>query len=301
MHALKLADTRQMPREKWLALRRQGMGGSDAAAILGLNPWKSAMSVYYEKVHGSEAPQSLAMELGRELEPFLRRKFAHWLKEQEGFSVTVQEVPFLLQHPDHPILLANLDGCFDHPELGPCGLELKTAGEFMRAAWDAKDIPDTCYIQVQHYMAVTGLAHFYVAYLIGNREFGATRVPRNETMIGELVSRLREFWETYVLRKITPAPAGLACDTEILKGLYPREGGRTISLPDCQDKYDAYKALKQEEKRLQLELEAIRQHFMAAMGEADTALVGRHKVTWKTVERRGYTVAPSSYRQLRFS
>ena len=301
MQALKLSDTRLIPRDKWLEMRRQGIGGSDAAAILGLNPWKSALSVYYEKAHGTETPESLAMELGRELEPFLRRKFARWLKEQEGFSVAVQEVPFMLQHPDHPILLANLDGCFEHPELGPCGLELKTAGEFMRAAWDGDDIPDPCYIQVQHYMAVTGLGHFYVAYLIGNREFGAARVPRNETVIGELVPRLREFWETYVLGKITPAPAGLACDTEILKGLYPREEGYTISLPDYQDKYDTYKALKQDEKRIQLELEAIRQHFMAAMGEAQTALVGRHKVTWKTVERRGYTVAPSSYRQLRIN
>ena len=300
MLAVKLADTRQMPREKWLELRRQGIGGSDAAAILGLNPYKSPLSVYYEKVHNTVKEESMAMELGRELEPFLRRRFTRWLKEQEGFSVSVQEVPFMLQHPVHPILLANLDGRFEHPGLGPCGLELKTAGEFMRAAWDTDDIPDSCYIQVQHYMAVTGLEYFYVAFLIGNREFGAVRVPRNETVIMDMIQRLIKFWKSYVLPKVTPAPAGLACDTQILTGLYPREGGSTISLPGCQAQYDAYKALKQEEKRIQLELEAIRQHFMASMADAETALVGRGKVTWKTVERRGYTVAPSSYRQMRF-
>ena len=241
------------------------------------------------------------MELGRELEPFLRRKFARWLLEKEGYSVEIQQEPFMLQHPDCPFLLANLDGRFEHPELGPCGLELKTAGEFMRSAWDGEEIPDACYIQVQHYMAVTGLAHFYVAYLIGNREFGALPVPRNEAVIDELAPRLRDFWENFILAKVPPAPAGLTCDTEILKSLYPFEEGYTVSLPDCQDKYDTYKALKQDEKRIQLELEAIRQHFMSAMGEAQAALVGRHKVTWKTVERRGYTVAPTSYRQFRFN
>ena len=134
MPAVKLADTRHMPKEKWLEMRRQGIGGSDAAAILGLSPYKSPLLVYYEKVHGTVQEDSLAMELGRELEPFLRRKFACWLKEQEGCSVAVEEVPFLLQHPEHPFLLANLDGRIHHPEHGPCGLELKTAGEFMRGA-----------------------------------------------------------------------------------------------------------------------------------------------------------------------
>ncbi len=76
MPAVKVADTRQMPREKWLELRHQGVGGSDATAILGLNPYKSPLS----------KEENLAMALGRELEPFLRRRFTRWLKEQEGFS-----------------------------------------------------------------------------------------------------------------------------------------------------------------------------------------------------------------------
>jgi len=59
----------------------------------------------------------------------------------------------MLGSPHHPFMLANLDGQFDHPELGACGLELKTTGEFNRSAWE-EEIPDHCYIQVQHYMAV---------------------------------------------------------------------------------------------------------------------------------------------------
>ena len=49
MTAQVLAKTLEMPRDEWLELRRQGIGGSDAAAILGLNPWKTPMDVWLEK------------------------------------------------------------------------------------------------------------------------------------------------------------------------------------------------------------------------------------------------------------
>lgn len=300
MPAVRFADTRQMPREEWLTARRQGIGGSDAAAILGLDPWKSALAVYYEKIDGRQGEDSLAMELGRELEPFLRRKFQQWLQENEGCQADVRQEPFILQHSDYPFLLANIDGWFTHPELGPCGLELKTAGEFQREHWDDDEIPDRYYIQVQHYLAVTGLHNFYIGYLIGNRLFNAKRVPRHETVIGELTRRLQNFWENHILAGVPPAPAGLDCDTDILKKLYPQENGDpAIMLPHMQEQYDAYKTLKKQEKELGLKLESIKQLFMSEMKEAQVALVGRKKITWKTIERKGYTVAPTSYRSLR--
>ena len=49
MTAAILAKTLDMPRDKWLELRRQGIGGSDAAAIMGLNPWKTPMDIWLEK------------------------------------------------------------------------------------------------------------------------------------------------------------------------------------------------------------------------------------------------------------
>ena len=151
---LKLADRREINSEQWRELRRAGIGGSDAAAVLELNPYASPLSVYYDKVAGIQGEQTLAMEVGRELESFLRRKFTEWMMDAEGHKIQVQEVPYILGSPHHPFMLANLDGQFDHPELGACGLELKTTGEFNRSAWEEETIPDHCYIQVQHYMAV---------------------------------------------------------------------------------------------------------------------------------------------------
>ena len=294
-----LLDRRDVSEQTWRQQRRDGIGGSDAAAVLGLSPYESALSVYYAKVEGVDKKESLAMEIGRELEPFLRRKFEQWIRDTEGCPVQVEEVPFMLGNPDYPFMFANIDGRFTHPELGLCGLELKSTGEFQRSAWEEDEVPDHCYIQVQHYMAVTGLQHFYIAYLIGNRIFSAKRVPRNDKVIETLVEQLEKFWSGHVLQGVPPAPGGLGCDTEILKQLYPAEEGSTIDLSHCQGYYDRYQELKKQEKELKQEVETIRQHFMAEMKEAQTALVGSKKITWKTVERKGYTVAPSSSRVLR--
>ncbi len=301
MALVEQVDVKEMPRETWLEFRRGGIGGSEAAAVMGLHPYDTPLSVYYAKLNGAQKEETLAMEVGKELEPFLRRKFEQWLKENEGWEVDVQESPYMLANPDYPFMFAHIDGQFTHPEHGPCGLEIKTAGEFQRNDWGEDELPDHYYIQVQHYMAVTGLQQFYVAYLIGNRIFNAKPVPRNEEVMQTLVEQLGRFWSEHVLSGVPPAPRGLACDTDILKQLYPKDDGSTIELHRCQDRLHRYKELKKQEKELKMEMDSIRQYFMAEMGDAAEARVGNYKVTYKTVESRGYTVPPSSSRVLRIS
>lgn len=296
-----LADKRHLTEEAWQKLRRSGIGGSDAAAVLGSSPYRSALAVYYEKVAGTRQNTTLAMELGKELKPFLRRKCEQWLQSSEGQQIQVQEVPFMLQNTAYPHMFAHLDGRFTHPQLGPCGLLLKTTNEFQRSAWEEEKVPAYCYIQLQHCMAVTGLQQFYVLCLIGNRLLSAHMVPRQEKVIQNLAQQLKAFWQQHVLPKVPPAPAGLPCDTSILKTLYPAEEESVVALHHCQKQYDRYQELKQQEKKLKQEMEALRQHFMAEMKEARTALVGRQQISWKIVERRGYTVAPSATRVLRIT
>ncbi len=299
---LKLADRRIINNEQWRELRRAGIGGSDAAAILGLNPYATPLSVYYDKVESRNEEQNLAMEIGIELEPFLCRKFQEWIKCSEGHDIQVNAVPFMLANPDHPFMLANLDGQFEHPALGNCGLELKTTGEFNRRTWENDKVPDHCYIQVQHYMAVTGLQQFYVGVLIGNKIFSATMVPRNQEVIDTLIEELARFWKNHVLEESPPGPSGLECDTHILKEMFPYSKTEfVIELPHCYDMYLRYKDLKEKEKLLKKEIEEIRQHFMSEMQDAEVAHVNGRRITWKVVERKGYTVLPSSSRVLRIN
>lgn len=300
MDAIKLVDTRTITREEWLNWRKKGIGGSDVSALLGLNPWRSPLALYYDKVGENEdEEESIAMELGKELEPFLRRKFEKWMLKNEGIAIEVEEEPFMMQHPEYEWALANIDGKFEHPEKGLCGLELKTTNEFARADWDEDALPDYYYTQIQWYMGVTGLKTFYVGYLIGNRKFDAKEVPRNDEVIEVILEKTKDFWNNHVLAKIPPAPIGLGSDTDTLKKLYPEEDGQVVELHEYQDKRDKYKELMKQKAELEKEIEAIKQQFMAAMGESEVAIVGDRKVTWKTVSRKGFTVKPSSSRQLR--
>jgi len=301
MQAVRLVSTENLSREEWLDFRKKGLGGSDLAAIIGISPYRSALAVYYDKV--GEAPgleDNLAMELGRELEPFLRRKFEKWMVAHEGHEVEVLEEKYILQHLENKWMLANIDGKFEHPELGLCGLELKTAGEYQREHWENEQLPDDYYCQVQWYLAVTGLQTWYVGYLLGNRLFNGLKVPRNEAVIEKLITRGKDFWENNVLAKVPPAPGGFNCDMDILKKLYPEEErAKTIELHDIQDVYDEYKQLIKQQKEIELEISAIKQLFMSRMGIAEVALVGTKKITWKMVHRSGYTVEPTSFRQFR--
>ena len=296
---LQLADKREISREQWLELRRAGIGGSDAAAVLGLNPYASPLSVYMDKVQGARGEQTLAMEVGSCLEPFLRKKFEERMKEEKGCEIHVQEVPCMLGNSHYPFMIANLDGQFTHPELGKCGLELKTTGGFNRSKWEKDHIPRHCYIQVQHYMAVTGLQHFYLGILIGNGIFSIKQVPRDQEIIQTIIKKQEHFWNNHVLARVPPDPSGLECDSGILKEMFPEAQETTVELPHCQEIYHRYKDLKKKEKHLKQEMEHIRQQFMAEMKEAQVARVGGKKITWKVVEKKGYTVPPSAKRVLR--
>lgn len=239
------------------------------------------------------------MELGKELEPFLRRKFEKWMLKNESITIQVEEEPFMLQHPEYEWALANIDGKFEHPGKGLCGLELKTTAEYNRDYWKDDELPDFYYVQTQWYMGVTGLKTFYVGYLIGNRKFDAKEIPRNDEVIKTIFEQAKDFWFNNVLAKIPPAPIGLSSDTYTLKKLYPVEDGQVIELHEFRDKRDRFKELNKQKAEIEKEMEAIRQQFMAAMGEAKVAIVGDKKVVWKTIEKKGYYVKPSSSRQLR--
>ena len=52
---LVLVETSELPREEWLAYRRRGIGGSDAAAVLGISPFMTGRDLYYDKLGISAA------------------------------------------------------------------------------------------------------------------------------------------------------------------------------------------------------------------------------------------------------
>jgi len=296
-----IADTRDISREQWLELRRKYIGGSDASAIVGMNPYKSSFGIYAEKALGvtEDLSDNVHIEFGNTMEPIIREWFPQRFLKNEGIEIKVFEFPYMIQHPDIPFLSANLDGIMTHPELGTGLIEIKTAGESQWRLWEEDNLPDQYYCQIAHYLNVTGLSYAYVVALVGKRLLWKY-VPRNDGFIAAMTDTLTAFWNNHILAGEPPLPAGYDDDTNILKNLYSNEvGGTVVEMHHYQTDYDRYKELTTSIKELQMEQEAIKQKFMQTMGTSEVGFIGNKKVTWKTTHRKGYTVEPTSFRAMR--
>jgi predicted phage-related endonuclease len=133
--------------------------------------------------------------------------------------MNVRQVHSILQHRKFPYMLANIDGVVIDPVKGEGIFEAKTAGLYSNSEWE-KGLPDEYAIQVQHYLAVTGLSFAYIAVLIGGNKFLWKYIERDEGTIDLLIQLEARFWK--LVQTNTPPPIdGSKASTELLNRLYP--------------------------------------------------------------------------------
>ena len=185
--ALRLVSTTNLDREQWLTVRKGGIGSSDAAAAVGLNPYKSQLALWLEKTGRDAAmPQidanndSTPAFWGTILEPIVATQYS------KRTGLKVRKVNAVLQHsdPDLRWMMPNLD----REVVGSAEvqiLECKTAGINGAKLW--KDgVPEYVQLQVMHQLAVTGKQTADVAVLIGGQDLEIHRIERDEKMIANL-------------------------------------------------------------------------------------------------------------------
>jgi putative phage-type endonuclease len=283
-----LADTREISREKWLDLRRQGIGGSDAGAIMGMSKWKSPMMVYMDKVGlAPETEDNAAMKHGRRMEPVIRKEVPELLLEELGLKAEVFASPYVYQSEiitDFP-MLANIDGLvFLEGDDKEHGLEIKTASVYTSKEWKDNQVPDAYYAQAHHYMAALGQARYYFPVLLGN-ELILRVVERNEDFIEKLLEMERTFWDEYVLPKIMPAPSGGDNEDEFIMNLYSTPTDAIIQAGELEGAADRYLDLNARLKELETEKKALSQEFKLRIGEAKKAIAGAREITWSRFEQ----------------
>lgn len=274
MHA---TVTRLQSREEWLEERRTGIGGSDAAAIIGLNPWRSPMDVYLDKIgRGPDDAESEAAYWGNRLEAMVAEEFARRM------GLKVHRVNALLRHPEHPFMLASID----RRVVGGGILECKTTSAWKRDQWDEDRAPDQYIIQVQHYLAVTGEQQAWLAVLIGGQRFQIVPVERDEDVIENLTRAEAEFWHC-VETRTPPAVDGSEACTQAIRALYPEaEEGSSIflSATDGSRLLADYKCAVADAKASAAEVDRLANEIKTLMGTAEAAyLPGDEKpcATWK--------------------
>lgn len=275
-----LTDTKKLTHEEWLSWRQKGIGGSDAGAVCGLNPYRSAVDVWADKTSKSpiEIPDNEAMRVGRDLEDYVAKRFT----EMTGKKVRRRNAMF--QDPKYPFMLANVDRVV----IGENALlECKTANAYGADKWTAERIPESYELQCHHYMAVTGTKKVYIACLIMGIDFVVREIERDESLIDDLRRIESDFWHTYVETGKMPPPDGSKAAGEAILQMYPTSAADTsvdlIGFKDRLSRYDEIDALIGSLEREQAE---IKQQIQLEMKDAETAYIGDRKVTWKSTKPR---------------
>jgi len=282
--ALRLISTKELPREDWLAVRKQGIGSSDAGAAVGLSPYKSQLELWMEKTgrdttlpkadpHDEESP----MYWGNVLEPVVAWHYSKRTKNK------VRRINAVLQHPDPelPWMLANIDreviGADDVQIL-----ECKTAGINGARLWK-EGVPEYVQLQVMHQLAVTGKQAADVAVLLGGQMLEIHRIERDEQMIARLIELERKFW--HYVETDTPPPADGSPSAEMaLRALYPEDSGQTVDFSGRAGLAAAYlelKAVRQSISDKETREAQLKQLLQQAMGEATRAEFSNGFISWK--------------------
>jgi putative phage-type endonuclease len=257
--------------------RKQYLGGSDAAAVLGLSRWETPLSVWARKTGQYKPPErdELFLTLGNRLEEVVAELFT----QRTGKKVQrANETRF---HPKHPFLGANIDRKVLSED---AILECKTANAWKAKEWEGEEIPREYILQVVHYLAVTGAKKGYLAVLIGNQDFKIKEIERDEKVIADLVRKEVNFWQTFVVPNVMPGIGMInAKDADTLYGLYPvADPGSIVTLDDEANKIiESRNAMIQDIKQLERILDLEENKLKALLGDKEIGQTEQWLISWK--------------------
>jgi putative phage-type endonuclease len=267
----RIKNVNDMTEKEWLAYRVNGIGGSDVATLLGMNPYKSPIRLYMEKIEEIE-PEPVDneyVELGKELEPVLRKLFT----KRTGYKAVQNN--FILQHDDYPFMFANIDGEVLHPEKGRGVLEIKTTSEWNRDQWQGEKVPMPYMLQVQHYLAVTGYDYGYICVLIGGNKFRHWLIERDEELITILIKSEEEFWNRIISRN-PPEVVGHSDENDLFNRIWTPDQiiEQEVALPlETQSFLEELDSVKTQEKELKEKKLLIENRIKETVGNNEKAFL----------------------------
>lgn len=268
---------KEMDQKEWLQLRKTGIGGSDAGAICGLNPYSSAMKVFRDKTGGAvEEQDSEAIRIGHDLEQYVAERF------MEATGLKVRRSNYMYRSREHPFMIADVDRLIIGED---AGLECKTASAYNADKWDNGSIPLHYMMQCYHYMAVTGKRVWYIATVILGREFVYRRLEWDDAIISNLITMEEKFWYDHVLTgKIPPPDGSRVCDEVIAQYFDTARDAVAIELTGFDEKLGRRREILKEIAELETEKKQIEQEVKLFMGEHEMARSESYRVSWGNVD-----------------
>lgn len=268
---------KDMIHEDWLKLRKTGIGGSDAGAICGLNPFSSPMKVFYDKNSGDiQEPGSEAIRQGHDLEQYVAQRFT----EATGLKVRCSN--YMYRSVEHPFMIADVDRLVVGED---AGLECKTASAYNADKWKDGDIPLHYVMQCYHYMAVTGKRTWYIAAVILGQEFVYRKLTWDDALIQGLVKAEGDFWNNHIVPGILPEPDGSQICNEVLeKYFHTAKKASTIALVGFDEKLGRRDEILRQISDLQKEQNKIEQEIKLYMEDNELAASEKYRISWSNVD-----------------
>ncbi len=302
---LVVTETDKISEEQWLEYRRQGIGGSDVASLMGISPFRTAKDLYYDKI-GVVAVEDdgnnwVALEMGHLLEDLVARIF----EKKTGFHIF--KINKMFRHPDHPFMLADVDYFVRLPDGSTAILEIKTTNYNAKDKWwmDGKEIVPSYYeSQGRHYMAVMDLDRVFFCCLYGNTEDEVIirSMERDMPYEEEMIFLEGYFWENHVKKKVPPVytekgdlalasavrfsgTANKDAPDVLLNGDMSRIVKRYVELQKEKEGSDKYSA------KIEGEIKRLRAMLISEMGESCIATCEQdglsYRITYNPVRKPG--------------
>ena len=264
-----------MDRNEWLEARRKTITGTDVSAIAGLNPYRTALDVYCDKL-GLTEPQAdnPAMEFGRRLESVIAEKYA----EENGVKLIhgefVSKDGWMGGTPDR--LIEGVDR----------GLEIKTAGAFRAKDWGESgtdNIPEAYLCQIAWYMAICEKSEWDVAVLIGGQDYRQYRLKRSLRLENRLIELAQQFRERHLLTRTPPVIDGSKSASEYIRAMFPRDRSPEFltSTPEISALVGDLILERQRSAEIELRVNELENKIKAAIGEAPGISGEWGRISWK--------------------
>ena len=284
-------------RETWLEARKRGIGGSEAAAVLGISPWVSPLTLYLRKLNMMpEQDSSERMQWGLDLEDAV----AAYYERETGRKLYSPKPYTIFESQEYPFMQCTIDRLVEQfDDRGPGVVQIKTAGPGQLADWQ-EEIPLYYQVQLQHEMSVMGYRWGSFAVFFGDYKGLVVDLNRNDRFVEILIEKEREFWER--IKNQDPPPVDHSESSKAaLHYQYGQDSGESTPLPGDALHWDrdlmAAKAAKRDADK---EIRELENKIKGEMGfNTYGVLPDGTSYTWKSHEREGYWVDATTVRILR--
>lgn len=280
---------------EWLDARRNFVGGSDVAAIMGLNPYRNARDVWMDKTgRGGDNDSNLAMRAGTFMEPFILAEYER-ATGRKGVKPTA-----MYQSNDHSWLAANLDWLSEDYTLVADAKRSEAPQLWGESGTD--EVPVGYFMQMQAYMLITGIEAAELAALLPRNDLRIYPIQPDTQIQNRIVEATGEFWDKYV-KTDTPPPIDEAMEGTLasVKRLYNRVEPEKVTLPDpLSITVERFMQVKNEIKALSMQKDSLESIILDQIGNAESAEIpGRYAMTRKQVIKKPYLCTPKPYTMLR--